>query len=120
VDRNIFYQSVSQGQGPALGAVVKNGDAPPIIHPLHLGPDQFFCMGDNSPSSFDGRFWQNVDPWVLAYTMPGHTERDSHGIVPRALMMGRAFFVYWPAMYGITPDSTVQLIPNFSDMRFIH
>jgi hypothetical protein len=119
VDRNIFYQSTGR-EGTARGAVAKSGEGPPVVRTLHLGPDEFFCLGDNSPSSSDGRFWNDIDPWVLTYMMPGRTREESMGIVPREAMMGRAFFVYWPGMYGMAPDSRVQLIPNFGEMRFIH
>lgn len=46
-------------------------------------------------------------------------DASATGIVPRKLMMGRAFFVYFPAMHG-TNGKQMQLIPNFGDMRFIH
>lgn len=42
---------------------------------LHVQPDHFLCLGDNSPESSDGRYW---------------------GFVPRRLMLGRALLVYWP------------------------
>jgi hypothetical protein len=34
-------------------------------------------------------------------------------------MLGKAFFVYWPAGYRPWP-SAPGIIPNFGDMRFIH
>ncbi len=45
------------------------------VKTLYVQPDHFFCMGDNSPESADGRSW---------------------GLVPRRLMLGRALMVYWP------------------------
>ncbi len=41
----------------------------------HLGPDEYFALGDNSRSSADGRRW---------------------GTVPKDNIVGRAVFVYWP------------------------
>ena len=38
-------------------------------------PGHYFCLGDNSSSSSDGRDW---------------------GLVPERLMLGRAVVVYWP------------------------
>jgi hypothetical protein len=34
-------------------------------------------------------------------------------------MIGKAFFVYWPAGYRPI-NSAPALVPNFGDMRFIH
>ncbi len=42
---------------------------------IALGPEQYFAMGDNSASSFDGRNW---------------------GPVPQKNIVGRALVVYWP------------------------
>ena len=75
-----------------------------------LGDDQFFMLGDNSPSSRDSRMWNVVDPWVAA------TMDDRIGVVPRELMMGKAFFVYFPAPHqnlGPVP------VPDFGRLRFI-
>lgn len=72
--------------------------------------DQFFMLGDNSPSSRDSRMWDVVDPWVAA------TMDDRIGVVPRELMMGKAFFVYFPAPHqnlGPVP------VPDFGRLRFI-
>lgn len=84
--------------------------------PAELGPDQFFCLGDNSPQSKDGREWSDVDEWVRVLE-PGPNGVPA-GVVPRDLMIGRAFFVYWPAAYRGVHGSPI--IPNFADMRFIH
>jgi signal peptidase I len=51
---------------------------------FELGPDEFFMMGDNSPSSKDSRLWAN-------------TRRAEHRhAVPRSALVGKAFFIYWP------------------------
>lgn len=75
-----------------------------------LRDDQFFMLGDNSPSSRDSRMWDMVDPWVAA------TKDDRIGVVPRELMMGKAFFVYFPSPHqnlGPIP------MPDFGRLRFI-
>lgn len=75
-----------------------------------LEKDQFFMCGDNSPASRDSRLWSGVDPWVAA------TLEDRPGVVPRTLMMGKAFFVYFPSPYrnlGRIP------VPDFGRLRFI-
>ncbi len=77
---------------------------------FQLEKNQFFMCGDNSPSSRDSRLWNKVDPWVAA------TIEDRPGVVPRELLMGRAFFVYFPSPHhnlGRIP------VPNFGKMRFI-
>ena len=81
-------------------------------HPFTLGPDEFFVMGDNSASSFDSRFWSekgfNTDR-EYEYTM---------GTVPRDYLIGKAFFVYWPAGHKL-PFGRLNLIPDVGRMRFI-
>ena len=57
--------------------------------------DQYFCMGDNRDNSEDSRFW---------------------GTVPRAVVVGRAMFVYW----SIAPSdgTTSPLVDIFTKTRF--
>jgi signal peptidase I len=45
------------------------------LPPTHLGPDQYFMMGDNRTLSCDSRRW---------------------GPITRDEMVGPVFFVYWP------------------------
>ncbi len=59
--------------------------------------DQFLPMGDNSPSSLDGRVWAG----------PNYVERD--------MLIGRALLVYWPH----TLNKPVRYFPNFGEMGFI-
>jgi signal peptidase I len=103
LDRDLYYEPVhAPGMGPGLGT-----------HPnktARLGPDHYFVLGDNSPSSKDGRLWSTVDRSV-------RQQIDAAvGVVPRKLMLGKAFFVYFPAPHmlgGRIP------IPDFGHMRFI-
>jgi len=53
-------------------------------HPLSLGPDEYFILGDNSPHANDSRYW-NV-------SVTGHKQ----GALPRSSIKGRVIFVYWP------------------------
>ena len=86
--------------------------------PLTLNADEFFAMGDNSFKSLDGRMWNALYP---ALDDLGTRE----GIVPRRYLLGKAFFVYWPAGFRITSDdsipflSNVPLVPNTGEMRLI-
>lgn len=77
--------------------------------PCVLGPDQFFVCGDNSPASEDGRMWLGVDPWVARQIDP------TVGVVPRPLLIGKTFFVYWPSAEwkrGVP-------VPDFGRMRWV-
>ena len=87
--------------------------------PLTLKADEFFALGDNSFRSLDGRMWNA--PFIRRLDDLGTRE----GIVPRRYLLGKAFFVYWPAGFRITSDdnipffSNVPLVPNTGDMRLI-
>jgi len=48
-------------------------------HSIQLEEDRFFALGDNSPSSSDGRVW---------------------GSVPADNMLGKALLVFWPGLPG--------------------
>lgn len=81
--------------------------------PIQLGPDEFFVLGDNSMMSSDARVWSRP------VKLPHERLDVAAGRVPRRFMLGRAFFVYWPA--GFKPvDSLPAFAPNFGEMRFIH
>jgi signal peptidase I len=66
-----------------------------------IGTDRFFMMGDNSPSSKDSRAWEDRDrDW-------GATDRETWE-VPRQLLTGKAFYVYWPHMVPFGPDIQIR------------
>jgi signal peptidase I len=44
---------------------------------IQLGPHEYLALGDNGPSSSDGRAW---------------------GYVPEKNLMGQAFAVFWPGL----------------------
>lgn len=107
VDRDLYYRPDSHSR---YIAELPAGLATSPFAPVALKPDQFFCCGDNSPQSLDGRLWGAPNPWVA---------RDfgsDYGVVPRELMLGKAFFVYWPSLLkGQGPIP----VPDFGRMRFI-
>jgi signal peptidase I len=76
---------------------------------------EYFVLGDNSIMSADAREWSNsVD---LRETEDLEVEA---GRVPDRFMVGKAFFVYWPAGYRPFSVNAPGLVPNFGMMRFIH
>lgn len=114
VSRDVHYQATTYPSGTTPnGKTHSRGGLPAgATHPdstVTLGPDQFFVCGDNSPSSSDARLWDAPDPWVADQIDP------TTGVVPRPLLIGKAFFVYFPSIqfrYGIP-------IPDFGRMRFL-
>lgn len=84
--------------------------------PVTLGHDEYFVLGDNSPLSGDGRYWD--DP----VSLPAEAIDAQAGVVPERFMLGKAMLVYWPAGYRLFQfgKSSLDAIPNFGEMRFIH
>jgi hypothetical protein len=81
--------------------------------PIQLKNDEYFCMGDNSLLSFDGRCWPGgVD-------LPAENLHADPGVVPGRFLLGKAFYVYWPAGYLVN-SYLPAFVPNFGSMRFIH
>ena len=135
LDRDLYYAS-SNPAGPARGGLVRDLQGRVMaerVRPMTLNSDEYFCIGDNSPLSDDGRFW-DPDPqragnsdnvsadalWVRERYFDKDIDDNSRdGVVPRELMMGRAFFVYFPAPFALS-EQGMRIIPNFADMRFIH
>lgn len=83
--------------------------------PIHLGPDEYFVLGDNTVISKDARYWDKP------INLPDEDLEVAAGRVPGRFMLGKAFFVYWPAGYRPLGSKHLPgLIPNFGDMRLIH
>ncbi len=107
LDRDIYYRASLNEYGRPARATHPGA-------PVTLASDQYFVLGDNSASSRDGRLWEEPDAWVTAYgdTPPGVLTRD--------LLIGKAFFVYFPAplpakLFG----QRHAIVPDFGRMRFI-
>jgi signal peptidase I len=66
-------------------------------HDYELGEDRFMMMGDNSPRSKDSRGWDSSD---LAWDPSNRQSWE----VPRSLITGKAFYVYWPHGVPFGPD----------------
>ena len=69
-------------------------------NPYTLREDEFFVLGDNSPKSADSRLW------------------DGSPVVLRKNLIGKAFFVYWPAA-GERYWVPVRVVPDATKFRFI-
>ncbi len=92
-----------------------------------LGPDNFMMCGDNSPRSKDGRLWEaGARHWVrqlareqadtfdlieadrlrdeIATRPGGQVVLADRHVVHRDLLIGRAFYIYWPHGVPFGPD----------------
>jgi signal peptidase I len=78
-----------------------------------LNKDEYFVMGDNSILSYDARCWGN------GVNLPAEQLDVEAGRVPARFMLGKAFYVYWPAGFAPAPGWPA-FVPNFGAMRFIH
>ena len=127
--RDIHYTGRKFANRPESGRAIEG-------NPFTLAEDEFFVLGDNSPSSEDGRWW----------TRKGIGNNDNFyrpGIVPRDYLVGKALFVYWPSGFKFPwpqalrkfllknnqhcpPLRVVNVlvswgwIPNIGRMRFIY
>ncbi len=98
---------------------------PPRDYPIE--PGRYMMLGDNSAWSSDGRAWGRRDQ-----TTPTAPDRgwDDSGResweVPRELITGRAFCVYWPHFQPVWPkirvgpDLRLPARPNLEELRWIH
>ncbi len=99
-------------------SAITNGspDNPVQLSPGGGGLDrEYFVLGDNSIMSGDARAWRNR----VNLRANEDLEVDP-GRVPDRFLLGKAFFVYWPAGYRPVSVNAPGIVPNFGSMRFIH
>jgi signal peptidase I len=98
LDRDVYYLNETmfrtRGEGTAPGHATQG-------NPFHVEDGQYFVCGDNSPKSFDSRLWDLSQPTV-----------------PRRNLVGKAFFVYWPAA-GPHGGIPIPVIPDPYGWRFV-
>jgi signal peptidase I len=110
VDRDLYYQAAVFASGESAGRPAFG------THPRNLaatGPDQFYFLGDNSPASEDSRLWPRVDDEVSRqFDAP-------RGLVDRRMILGKAFFVYFPAPHAVQVGPVRLPVPDFGRLRWI-
>lgn len=116
LERDLYYASSLPMKPTARGGLVREHNGSAEGEPFELLGDEYFAMGDNSPMSEDGRFWEPATDWITQRYLDGRTRA---GVVPGQLLIGRAFFVYFPAPLPMHEHAR-GVFPNFGDMRFIH
>ncbi|MCH7632831.1 MAG: hypothetical protein IIB59_06425 [Planctomycetes bacterium] len=119
VERDVHYyndarvNSLAQAQwGP------RKGWAGPFS-PILLREGEYFMLGDNTAASKDSRLWDVVGPHLKA-----RGEAFQLGTVPADQLIGKAFFVYWPAGHRIDwlpriRDWLWAIVPDVGRMRWI-
>jgi len=106
VYKDIHYTSTRTGTSSEIPGRATQGN------PLTLAEDQFFVLGDNSPNSQDGRWWDQDG-------IGNNGRLYRQGIVPRDYLVGKALFVYWPSWFRPF-EKPWLFVPNIGQMRFIH
>jgi signal peptidase I len=72
VQDGVVYVNAKRLNESYVPAEYRDYDSHP---PVHVGPDEYFVLGDHRVSSNDSRAW---------------------GLVPRSYIYGKAVFVFWP------------------------
>ena len=111
--KDVYYLNIGGSRLDPNGATSQLPWYATVDNVMELGPDEYFVLGDNSKVSLDARFWG------APVNLP--REGDYHagpGRVPGRFLLGKAFFVYWPAGYR-PPSLSFGIEPDFGDMRFI-
>ena len=107
--RDVYYSS--RGENLSFVRRASPKDFPDNV--VRLNNAEFFVLGDNPLISGDARSWTN------GVSLPRENLFVEPGRVPERFLLGKAFFVYWPA--GFRPFAGAPgFVPNFGNMRFIH
>jgi len=104
--RDIHYTAAKYANSTETGRATEG-------NPFTLRKDEFFVLGDNSPNSEDGRWWNR----------PGKANNGLSyraGVVPRDYLVGKALLVYWPSGFKPLAGFPFGIIPNIGSLRFVH
>ncbi len=108
--RDIYYRDDgANGSSQPTHGVVQGHH----FRPMTLKDREYFTLGDNSAMSLDGRFWS------VPIQLDDEDLNAPAGVVPERFLLGKAFFVYWPAGYKPVSAVSLRAAPNFGNMRFI-
>ncbi len=123
IERDVHYLDPGHGRG---GAVGYGGMGNPIV----LGPDEYYVLGDNSPSSLDSRYsFANLEEEAVGAHLRPAFQRGEYrlGTVPADQLIGPAFLVYWPGTAELVPDQMlprplrlINQLPTPGGIRWIH
>jgi signal peptidase I len=133
VERDVYYRSQEQQEPEARDEQQRTIDYNPyylwpgwgtagmplMLREAHevngrLFGGEYYMLGDNSPASKDSRLW-----WEIGAPLLRLGSDYQVGTVPDDQLIGKAFFVYWPAGYRPSWAPRIGLIPNFGRMRWI-
>lgn len=116
--RDLYYRpaiATANEQCPTNGdPVVGLAFGTDLAHPARLKADEFLMMGDNSAFSRDGRLWGRPHPLVV-----DQLGVESPFIVPRELLLGPGWSVYFPAPLTHDAKRDLAVVPSFGKLRFI-
>lgn len=119
VDRDLYYRPAvlredefnqPDENGPAVKGLAFATD---FLNPAQVGTDQFVMCGDNSAASRDSRLWGR--PSKLVTEIFGE---DAPFVVPRPLLLGKAWSVYFPAPAPLFGKGW-NILPDAGRLRFI-
>jgi signal peptidase I len=106
VYRDTYYLSEWPGQSSRKGLGTKD-------HPIQLGADEFFVLGDNSPASADSRWWEKAG-------IGNNGRQYRQGVVPRDYLVGKAFVVFWPSGFRPFEKFPFRIVPDVHQIRLIY
>ncbi len=117
VKRDLYYRpdflsanNQFASNGPAITGLAFATDPTRLSR---VDDDEYVMFGDNSGASKDSRLWGRPHPLVVR-----ELENDHPFVVPREMVIGKAWSVYFPAPISMKPGGSA-FIPDFGRLRFI-
>lgn len=119
VDRDAYYYRNPRVSGLPGAPWAPNEGWGSEVAPILLRGNEFFMLGDNTAASKDSRLWDQFGPHLAQ-----RGEDFQLGTVPRDQLIGKAFFVYWPAGHRLSwlplpKIDEIGVIPDVGRMRWI-